>query len=56
MKCRNCSAKLEVHRACGKVRMRCPACLREYHIHEVADDLDDETEKILERFTTIIYD
>ncbi len=56
MKCRKCSAKLEVHRACKKVRMRCTGCRHEYHIHEVAADMDHETEKILEKYTAIIYD
>lgn len=56
MKCRECSAKLEVHRMCRRVRMRCTVCKKEYQIHEVAADLDRETEEILERYTTIIYD
>jgi len=56
MKCRKCPGKLEVHRSCGRIRLRCTLCAEEYHIHEVAGELDRETEKILERYTTIIYD
>lgn len=56
MKCRECSEKLEVLRMCSRVKMRCTGCKREYHIHEVASDLDIETEKILEKYTAIIYD
>ncbi len=56
MKCKKCSGNLEVHRMCRKVRMRCAACGQEYQIHEVAKDLDTETEKILEKYTSIIYD
>ena len=56
MKCKKCSAELEVHRMCRRVRMRCTGCHAEYHIHEVADDLDPATERILERYTAIIYD
>jgi hypothetical protein len=36
--------------------MKCTSCGKEYQIHEVAADLDPETEKILERYTAIIYD
>jgi len=36
--------------------MRCAGCKKEYQIHEVAQDLDEETEKILEKYTAIIYD
>ena len=56
MKCKKCSGKLEVHRQCRRVRMRCTVCGREYQIHEVAGELDRETEEILERYTAIIYD
>ncbi len=56
MKCKKCSGKLEVHRMCRRVRMRCTACGLEYQIHEVASELDKETEEILERYTAIIYD
>jgi hypothetical protein len=56
MKCKKCSAKLEVHRMCRRVRMRCTGCNTEYQIHEIAHEMDDETERILERYTAIIYD
>lgn len=56
MKCKECSGQLEVHRMCRKVRMRCNRCKKEYQIHEVASDLDQETEALLERYTSIIYD
>ncbi len=56
MKCKKCAAKLEVHRMCRKVRMRCSSCKQEYQIHEVASELDRETEEILEKYTAIIYD
>lgn len=41
---------------CRRIRLKCDSCQREYQIHEVAGDLDPETEKKLENFTTIIYD
>lgn len=41
---------------CGLVKMRCTGCGQEYHIHEIAQDLDPETEEILERYNAIIYD
>lgn len=56
MKCKKCSAKLEIQRMCRRIRMRCSECKHEYQIHEVAADLDRETEKILENYTSIIYD
>ncbi|MDR3629061.1 MAG: dual CXXC motif small (seleno)protein [Desulfocapsaceae bacterium] len=56
MKCKKCSSPLEVHRLCRRVRMRCTGCKKEYQIHEVAQDLDAETEKLLEKYTAIIYD
>ncbi len=56
MKCAKCSERLEVLRRCWKVRLRCTGCGHEYHIHEVAGDLDEETEKKLEQYSTIIYD
>ncbi|MGW8195698.1 MAG: dual CXXC motif small (seleno)protein [Desulforhopalus sp.] len=56
MKCKKCFELLEVRRMCRKVRMRCTGCGQEYQIHEIADELDKETEEILERFTAIIYD
>ncbi len=36
--------------------MRCTACGQEYQIHEIASELDKETEAVLERYTAIIYD
>ncbi len=36
--------------------MQCSVCNKEYNIHEVANQLDHETEKILEHYTAIIYD
>lgn len=56
MKCRNCDEKLEVYRACREVKMRCTGCDKRYFIHEVASDLDEETEEILSRYTSIVYD
>ncbi len=56
MKCKKCSGKLEVLRQCRRIRMRCMECKQEYQIHEIAGDLDSETEKLLEKYTVIIYD
>jgi predicted amidophosphoribosyltransferase len=56
MYCKKCKGKLEVLRRCRKVRMCCADCGKEYQIHEVADQLDRETEEKLERYTAIIYD
>ena len=56
MKCKNCGDKLEVYRACRRVRMKCSSCKKEFQIHEVADQLDEETEEIPSRYTTIVYD
>ncbi len=56
MQCGKCNGKLEVVRRCRQVRLRCTACGHEYQIHEVAAELDAETEAILERYTCIIYD
>ncbi|MBU0482634.1 MAG: hypothetical protein KKG47_16195 [Proteobacteria bacterium] len=47
---------MEVLRACWKVRLKCVKCGKEFHIHEVADQLDAETEALLERYPSIIYD
>lgn len=41
---------------CRRIRMRCTGCKSEFQIHEIAEDLDYETEKILEQYTSIIYD
>jgi hypothetical protein len=35
--------------------MQCKDCRHEYQIHEVADQLDPETEKMLEHYSSIIY-
>ncbi|MCK5228560.1 MAG: hypothetical protein KAK02_10150 [Desulfobulbaceae bacterium] len=56
MNCKKCQGKLEVARSCRRVRLRCTNCRHEFQIHEVADILDAETEAILERYTTIVYD
>ena len=56
MRCKKCIGKLEILRTCGKVQMRCRNCNKEYQIHEVADQLNPETEEILESYTAIIYD
>ena len=56
MECKKCLGRLEVSRACWKVRMKCCKCGSEFHIHEVADQLDPETETLLERYPSIIYD
>ena len=56
MQCKKCDGKLKVSRSCGRVRMRCSSCKHEFQIHEVADQLDTETEAILERYTCLIYD
>jgi hypothetical protein len=56
MQCKNCKGKLKVVRACRRVNLQCSNCRRVYQVHEVAADLDAETEAILERYTCIIYD
>ncbi len=56
MQCLECKGKLEVQRMCRRVRMKCTTCGKEYQIHEVANQLDAETEEILSRWTAIIYD
>ena len=56
MQCEQCDKKLEVVRRCRQVRLRCTGCEKEYQVHEVAADLDAETEAILEQYTVIIYD
>ncbi|NLX18950.1 MAG: hypothetical protein GXY53_06665 [Desulfobulbus sp.] len=56
MNCKECGQLLQVLRRCRQVRLQCCACKKEYRIHEVAADLDPETEAELERFTCIIYD
>lgn len=56
MQCRKCKGKLQILRMCRKILMQCINCRHEYRIHEVADQLDPETEGILEGYTAIIYD
>lgn len=56
MKCVKCEGKLEVVRRCSQVRLKCSDCLHEFHVHEVASQLDVETEEELSKYTTIIYD
>ena len=56
MQCEKCSHKLEVVRRCRQVRLKCQNCDHEYQIHEVASQLDEETESLLERYNCIIYD
>ncbi len=56
MKCPDCRGKLEIVRACRKVAMKCGECGREYRIHEVADQIDEEAEEALGRWTAIVYD
>lgn len=56
MQCKKCKGRLEIARSCGRVRMRCGKCGHEYQIHEVADQLDAETEELLSRWNCIIYD
>ena len=41
---------------CRRVRLKCTKCQHQFHVHEVADRLDEETEALLERYTCIIYD
>ncbi len=56
MKCKKCNGDLEILRRCRKIHMQCNRCGQEFQIHEIADQLDPETEEILARYTTIIYD
>ena len=57
MQCKKCNkGKLEVARSCWRVRLKCEKCHHEFQIHEVADILDEETEELLSRYTSIIYD
>ncbi|MBE0583846.1 MAG: hypothetical protein IH612_08765 [Desulfofustis sp.] len=56
MKCPQCHGDLEVLRSCRQIRMRCTFCGRQYALHEVADQLDEETELILEKYNAVIYD
>lgn len=56
MKCKTCGGELEVLRVCRAVRMRCRQCNSRFQINEVADQLDAETELLLEKYNVIIYD
>lgn len=56
MTCGKCGGDLEVLRICRAVNMRCTGCGRRFAIHEVIDQLDEETEAQLERYNVIIYD
>ena len=56
MKCKKCKGKLEILRMCRKIRMQCKDCRQEYQIQEIVDQLDPESEEILERYNVIIYD
>ena len=57
MQCRQCGhKKLTVVRRCKQVRLRCENCGKEHRIHELATELDPETEKLLEQYNCIIYD
>ncbi|MGI6639840.1 MAG: dual CXXC motif small (seleno)protein [Desulfobulbus sp.] len=56
MLCKDCQHPLRVERRCRQILLLCPQCLREYHIHEVAAELDEAMERELERFPCIIYD
>ncbi|NLZ17740.1 MAG: hypothetical protein GX087_08430 [Desulfobulbaceae bacterium] len=56
MECRQCHHPLRVERRCRQIRLQCTQCKKEYHIHELASELDSAMEKELERFTCIIYD
>jgi uncharacterized Zn finger protein len=57
MQCKECGQeKLDVVRRCRQIRLRCARCGREHRIHELAAELDQETEKLLERWNAIIYD
>lgn len=57
MQCKQCGhEKLELVRWCKQIRLRCQNCGREHRIHELAAELDKETEKLLERHNCIVYD
>jgi len=56
MKCEKCQNTLVVSRKCRRVRLQCTGCGHEYQIHEVAAQLDPETETLLEQYNSIIYD
>ena len=56
MKCKKCNGELEVLRICRAVKMCCTNCGGRFAIHEVIDQLDEETELQLENYNVIIYD
>ena len=56
MLCKQCGAPLREERRCRQIRLKCTKCQQEYHIHELAGELDAATEAELERFPCIIYD
>lgn len=56
MRCKRCGETLEVIRRCQQVKLCCQGCSHEYQIHEVAAELDPETEAVLENYPCIIYD
>ncbi len=56
MKCKKCQGPLEVDRVCRAVQVRCSKCKGRFKISEVADQLDEETELLLEKYNVIVYD
>lgn len=57
MICPRCDeGRLTIRRSCGRVHMECRQCAQRFRIHEVAHRLDEQTEAILERWNSIIYD
>ena len=56
MECKQCHQPLRIERRCRQIRLQCPQCKKEYHIHELAAELDPAMEKELERYSCIIYD
>lgn len=56
MTCPRCEGRLELLRTCSRLRMLCSVCGKEFRLHEIADQIDTETEEMLNRFNAIIYD
>jgi len=56
MKCGKCNGRLEILRICSRVLMQCGKCKHKYHINEVLDQLDTETEELLNCYTCFVYD
>ncbi len=56
MECIKCEGTLEVFRICRAIKMRCNQSNATFAIHEVAYQLDKETECLLEQYNVIIYD